>query len=194
MASAEAEAKELLEKAEGEAGAERERRSTALRDAHQRRLAAAKGDADAAAERDVNARKAGHTMKVLQAKNEILDAIFAAVRDRSLAGQGFDYGRWLAAEVRRALSPCVAGTLYCTDRDRATVEAVVRESGSKGVTVGPEPWLMRGGVYLVGEGVDLDLTLDAALADLRDELSMSLAERLFGNVPPLGDPAPTPGG
>ena len=194
VASAQAEATEITEKAEAEAKADLERRSAALRDEQQRTLAAGKAEADAAAEREINTRRADHMMKVLEAKNEILNAIFDGVRDRSLAAQGFDYGRWLAAQVRRACARGVAGVLYCTDRDRAAVEAVVRESGGKNVTVGPEPGLMRGGVYLVGEGIDLDLTLDAALGGLRDELDISLAERLFGDVPPLTETAQAPGG
>jgi len=183
LASAEAEAQEIIAKAEAEARAELERRSAALRDEQQRALAAGKAEAEAAVERELNTRRADHTMKALEAKNEILNAIFDGVRDRALAAQGFDYGRWLAAQVRRACARGVAGTLYCADRDKVTVEAVVRESGAKSVKVGAEPGLMRGGVYMVGEGMDLDLTLDSALAALREELDISLGERLFADVP-----------
>ncbi len=143
VASAQAEAQEIIGKAEAEAKADLERRSAALRDEQQRALAAGKAEADAAAERDFNTRRAGHTMKVLEAKNEILNAIFGGVRDRALAAQGFDYGRWLAAQVRRVCARGVAGILYCTARDKAAVEAAVRQSGSKNVTVGPEPRHVR---------------------------------------------------
>jgi len=40
---------------------------------------------------------------------------------------------------------------------------------------------------MVGESFDLDLTLEAALADLRTELTVSLAERLFADLPPMGE-------
>jgi len=194
MASAEQEAREIVEKAEAEAKAELERRSAALRDDQQRKLAAARADADAAVEREINTRRADHTMKVLRGKNEILEAIFDGVRDRALAAQGFDYARWLASQVRRVCACGVAGTLYCTDRDRGSVEGVVREAGGTNIKVGPEPGLMRGGVYLVGEGVDLDVTLDSVLKDLREELAVSLAERLFGDVPAVTEAAQAPGG
>jgi len=185
LAAAEAEASKLLDAAEAEARAELERRSAALRDEQRRRLAAAKAEADAAAERDANTRRADHAMKLLQARNEILEAVFSGVRDRALAGQGFDYPRWLAAQVRRACATAARGSLQCSERDRQAVEALLRQAGATGVALAPTPGAMRGGVYLQGEGLDLDLTLDAALADLRDELAMSLAQRLFGDVPTL---------
>ena len=185
MASAEKEARGIAEGADTEAKAEIDRRSAALRDENQRQLAIAQAEADAGAERAINTRKAEQTQKVLQAKNEILDALFAAVRDRALASQGFDYGSWLARQVRQACAKGT-GTLYCTDRDRPAVEAAVRAAGVGKIKVGPEPGQMQGGVYLVGEGFDLDLTLDAALGDLRDEQTISLAERLFAVVPSIG--------
>lgn len=186
MASAEKEAAELAAKADAEARAEFERRSAALRDEQRRRSAVAQAEAEANAEREVNARKAEYSLKLLEGKNQIFDALLRAVADRALAAQGFDYGRWLAAQVRRACSQGVSGMLYCADRDRPAVEALVREAGNTGVRVAPQAGAMRGGVYLAGEGVDLDLTLHAALEDLRDELTVSLAERLFGDVPCLG--------
>lgn len=186
MASADKEAAQLVAQAEAEARAEFERRSAALRDEQRRRSAIAQAEAEASAERQVNARKAEFSLKLLEGKNEIFHDLFRAVADRALAGQGFDYARWLAAQVRRACAEGLSGTLYCAERDRAAVEAVVRGAGTRGLTVAPQPGLMRGGVYLVGDGVDLDLTLDAALEDLRDELAVSLAERLFGDVPSLG--------
>lgn len=185
MASAQEEARQLIARAEAEAKAELERRSAVLREEHARRLAAAKAEADAAAEREIHSRKAQHAMAVLQAKNEILEVIFAEVRRRALAGEGFNYAAWLAAQVRAACAAGLKGTLWCASRDRAAVEAVVRQCGNPRVSVAPEPGQMSGGVYLVGEGMDLDLTLDAALADLREELTVSLAERLFGDVPAI---------
>ncbi len=189
MASAEEEARQIIEKAQAEARAELERRSAALRDDHQRKLAAAKADADAAVERETNSRRAEHTMKVLQAKTEVLEAVFAGVRGRALAGQGFDYARWLASQVRQACAQGVNGSLACSERDRVAVERLVRECGASHVAVSPQPGQMSGGIYLTGEGTDLDFTLDAALADLREELGISLAERLFGDVPPIAEAA-----
>jgi len=190
LASAEQEARQITDQAEAQATADFERRGAALRDEQQRSIAAAKAEADAAVERDLTTRRAEHTMSVLKAKNEILDAIFTQAGDRAVASQGFNCSRWLAQQVRRACA-AGAGTLYCTDRDRAAVTALVREAGAKNITVGPEPGLMRAGVYLVSTTFDLDFTLDAILADLRDELTVTLTERLFADVPAIGTP---PGG
>lgn len=186
MASAQQEATQLVEKAQAEAKAELQRRGDALRDDQRRKIQAAKTDADAALERDVSSRRADHRMSILQAKNDILDAIFDQARDRALASEGFDYGRWLAAQVRLACAKG-PGTLHCNERDLATVEAVVRESGAAGVSLAPENADIQGGVLMVGESFDLDLTLEAALADLRTELTVSLAERLFADLPPMGE-------
>lgn len=188
LASAEGEAREIIEKAEAEAKAELDRKSASLRDEQQRKIGVGKAEADSAAERDLTTRRAEHGMKVLQRKNEVLDAIFGQARQRILSSQGFDYGRWLATQVRRAVG-AGAGVLHCNARDRVTVEAVVRETGTTRVTVSPENGPMLGGVLLVGESVDLDLTLDSALADLRGELTIALAERLFADVPPIGKAA-----
>lgn len=185
LASAEAEAREIAEQAESEARTALERGAARLREEQARALAAAHAAADSGAEQAVNSRRAEHAMAVLRAKNEILDWVFGTVRERALAADGFDYGRWLARQVRRVCARGVPGTLYCTARDRAAVEAIVREAGGKGITLAPEPGLMHGGVYLVGAGIELDLTLESAIDSLRDELAVSLAERLFGDVPPI---------
>ena len=187
MASAQQEADEIVKQGEADAEAELERRGTALRDDQQRKIQAAKADADAALEREVTTHRAECAMKILAAKNQILDAIFAAAHGRILVSQGFDYGRWLANEVRTAVVHGT-GVLHCNQRDRVTVEAVLRETGSDQVTLASDNGAMQGGVLLVGPSFDLDLTLDATLTDLREEHLVSLAERLFADVPPMGDP------
>jgi vacuolar-type H+-ATPase subunit E/Vma4 len=186
MASADQEARQLVEKAQAEAKAELQRRGDALRDDQRRRVQAAKGDADAALERDVSSRRAEHRMRILQAKNDILDAIFDQARQRALASEGFDYGRWLATQVRLACAKA-SGTIHCNERDRATVEAVIRESGAERASVAPATADIQGGVIMVCESFDLDLTLEATLADLRTELTVSLAERLFADLPTMGE-------
>jgi vacuolar-type H+-ATPase subunit E/Vma4 len=189
LASAEAEARQLLEKAQAEAQAERERRGSALRDDQQRRLAAAIAQVDADLERELSMRRAEDGMKILQAKNEILGTIFQRAVERMLKSEGFDYGAWLAQQVRQAVG-AGAGILHCNARDRAAVAAVLAESGTSQVTLADEPAPVKGGALLVGESADLDMTLESALADLRQEMSVSLAERLFAAVPVLGGPDP----
>lgn len=181
LASAEEEAGQILDQAEAEAKVELERRGDALRDEQRRKISAAKGAADAGLERDVNTRRADNTMKILGAKNEVLDAIFDKARGRTLASEGFDYGFWLAKQVCTA---CEQGTgvMHCNARDRETVEAVVREAGTDEITVASENAAFQGGVLLVGESFDLDLTLDSALTDLRTGMIVSLAERLFADL------------
>jgi len=190
LASAKQEAAAIVEKAEGEAAAELERRSTALREDQQQKIRLAKTKADQEAERAINTRRAEHAMKALEAKNQALDSVFDQARDRILASDGFDYGRWLADQVRLAVAKG-AGVLHCNEADRVTVEAVLRETGSDQVSLAPDHATMRGGVVLVGPSFDLDLTLEGALDDLRDEMLVSLAESLFADVPPISaQPAP----
>ena len=186
MASAEEEASQILEKAQADAKAAFDRRSTQLRDEQGRAIQAAKADADAAFERDLTTRRADHAMNVLKAKNEVMDAIFDKARDQILASDGFDYGKWLADQVRQA---CAQGTglLHANQRDRATVEAVLREANAQNVTLAPETADIQGGVLLTGESFDLDLTLEATLADLRTTLTVSLGERLFADLPAFGE-------
>ena len=184
MASAQEEARQIVEKAEAEAKAELERRAAALREEHNRKIALGKAEVEQEADREVQSRRAEHNMKVLEAKNQVVGEVFARARERVLASDGFDYGAWLAAQVRLA-AQTGNGTLYCAERDRATVEAVLGEVGAEGITLAPEPGMMAGGVFLVGEGADLDLTLEAALGDLREELLVPLAEKLFADVPTI---------
>ena len=191
MASAQQEANAIVEKAESEARAELERRSAALREDQQQKIRLAKAKADQEAESAVNTRRAEHAMKALEAKNHTLDAVFGQARDRILASDGFDYGRWLADQVRLAVAKG-SGVLHCNERDRVTVEAVLRETASDQVSLAPENASMQGGVVLVGPSFDLDLTLEGALDDLRDERLVSLAESLFADVPAISA-QPTPG-
>ena len=184
-ASAHAEATRIIEQARAEADADRERREAGLRDQQRRAIGAARADADASLERDVTTRRADHAMKILEAKNEVLDAIFAAARDRILGSEGFDYGFWLARQVRTA---CEQGTgvLQCNPRDRAIVEAVAREAGADATSVEPDDRI-DGGVLLTTERFDIDLTLASLLVDLRTDMTVSLAERLFADLPALGE-------
>jgi vacuolar-type H+-ATPase subunit E/Vma4 len=186
LAAAEAEARQILAQAEAEAQAERKRRGDALREEQQRATQAAKAEADAALERELSTRRAEHVMTILQAKNAILDAIFEGTRDCMLRSQGADYGSWLARQVRRAVAGG-SGVLHCNERDRVTVEAVLRETGTDRVVMAPENAPIQGGVLLVGPSFDLDLTLEAILADLREEHLVAFAGRLFGDVPAMGD-------
>ncbi len=188
LASAEQEAKEILQKAQAQADADLERRTAALRDDQQRKISAAQAQADADHEREVNTQRAERSMKVLLVKNDILDAIFKKAAERALSSDGFDYGAWLARQVRDAVAAGV-GILHCNERDRAAVAAVLAEAGTDQVTLAPEHASMQGGVLLVGEAFDLDLTLEATLTDLRQEVTVSLAERLFADVPALGGAA-----
>lgn len=186
LAAAGEEARQIAEKAQAEATTELERKSAALREEQQRKTRLARAEADQEAERALSTRRAEHAMRILQVKNETLDAVFGQARERILASQGFDYGRWLASQVRLAVSKG-AGVLHCNERDRVAVDAALREAGTDKVALAPENAAIQGGVVLVGESFDLDLTLEAALADLRDELTVSLAERLFANVPAISE-------
>jgi vacuolar-type H+-ATPase subunit E/Vma4 len=77
--------------------------------------------------------------------------------------------------------------LHCNERDRQTVEAALRETGTDKVSLAPENASFQGGVLLVGPSFDVDLTLDSALTDLRQDMVVELAETLFADVPPMGD-------
>ena len=190
LASAESEAGEILEKAQADAKAELERRGSTLRDEQQRTIAAGKADADAALERDVTTRRADHGMAILRAKNDILDAIFARAQERILASEDLDYSGWLGRQVRLA-ADTGAGILHCNERDRGVVQAALAETGTDRVALADEPAPLAGGVLLVGDAFDLDLTLEAALGDLREEHTITLAGRLFAQVPTLaGTQAP----
>jgi V/A-type H+-transporting ATPase subunit E len=184
LASAKQEAEEIVQKATAQAEEDLERRRAALRDEQERKISAAKAEADADYEREVNTRRAEHNMKVLGVKNEIIDAIFARAKEKILASEGFDYGAWLAEQVRQA-TEAGSGTLHCNQRDRTAVSAALDQAQAQGVTLADDPASFDGGVLLVSESFDLDLTLDSALADLRQEMTVSLGERLFADVPTL---------
>ena len=77
------------------------------------------------------------------------------------------------------------GVLQCNERDRQTVQGALHGTGADRVTLSPENGSMQGGVLLTGVAFDLDLTLDSALTDLRGELAVDLAAKLFANVPAM---------
>jgi len=189
LASAQQEAKEIVEAAEAAAKETLDRRTAALRDAQASKIQLAKAQVDSDLERAVNTRRAENGMKVLEAKNQAIDAVFAQAAERIVGSQGFDYAAWIGRQVRLAVEKG-EGVLSCSARDRQSVEGALHGTAAQNVTLSPENGSMQGGVLLEGPAFDLDLTLDSALDDLREELAVDLAAKLFANVAkPASSPA-----
>ncbi len=65
--------------------------------------------------------------------------------------------------------------------DRAGIEKLMTTDGGDGLTLADKSLPLRGGFMLQGEEIDIDLSLDARLTDMRNGLLPELARKTFTN-------------
>ena len=112
---------------------------------------------------------------------------------------GFLVGLWLSARRGRlpalglAAAGEVAGKVLCNERDRALCRTILQrlaQEGQTGFTLAEEPLgadAPAGGVVIRTERFDLDLSLEAALAELRERVMPDLIALAFSGVEERGD-------
>ncbi len=181
--------KKILESAKAEA-------ETALAQAEEQakaRLDAAKAEnearaADAAEEtrerlqqehdqRTTSAR-AANKLRLLAHKARILDEIFGAAVERFIGDRSGKYAEWFAARIESVANE--TGRILPAEPDRAIVEKLLDKHGGKGLELADESLPLQGGFVLKGEKVDVDLSLDSQLAEMKADLMPELARRAFG--------------
>ena len=182
-----AQARAEAEKIEAEARQDHDKRLAADRQRieaeYERRYATAEQTARQDSERQVLRRRSGHNLALLRKRNSILDDLFAKAADRFASASEEQY----TAAVRQwmtELPSAVGGELLCNQRDAQRLGPLVTElnasrppEGQLGLVPGDRP--ERGGVIFRTEKFEIDLSVDARIADLREELAPQVAEILF---------------
>jgi vacuolar-type H+-ATPase subunit E/Vma4 len=119
-------------------------------------------------------RRTDQRAELLRVKTKIVEGIFTEAREKVL-GSGA-YREWLKERLKT--SGVASGKVVCRAEDRGVMEQLLKELGLTGITVVKEGSAPAGGFILRTEKYDLDVTLEAELAELREELTGELVERL----------------
>ena len=175
--SAKAEAEAIVAKAEEEATrrldsakAENEARAADTAEETRSRLQQ-EHDQKATSERAAN------KLKLLAHKSAILGEVFEAGVERFIGSRNGDYATWLAAQIESVADE--AGEVVPAEPDREAIAKLLEKQGETGLELADDSLPLRGGFVLRGEKIDIDLSLDSRLADMKGELMPELARRAF---------------
>ena len=119
-------------------------------------------------------RRTEHRAQLLRLKTDIVEAVFAEAFAKILKSDA--YRTWLRDQLSRAGQ--TSAQIVCRIEDRDLLAKLVDELGLKDLTFAQDGRPPRGGFLLRTEQYDLDVTLEAALADLREQLIPELVGRL----------------
>ncbi|GEM_PF-4067879 len=112
--------------------------------------------------------------EMLRMKTEILETVFSEAKAKILAGAA--YRTWLKNKLDEVTVQ--AGEILCRPEDRAVIGELLKETGREGLKVAESGEGPAGGFVVRTEKYDLDVTLDAELAGLREDLVGELVEAL----------------
>lgn len=121
--------------------------------------------------------RAGNKLKLLAHKSRILNDIFNTAIEHFIGDRGGKYEKWLATQLDSVAGQ--SGSIVPAEADRAGIEKLMAAHGGDGLTLAEESLPLRGGFMLQGEEIDIDLSLDARLADMRNGLLPELAKKTF---------------
>ena len=148
-----------------------------------RRLDRARRDAEQEARRRLMVRRSEHNLKLLKRRNEILDEVFEEAAGRFCDLPDEDYRSTVAVWMKE-LPADAGGEVLCSERDTERLAPLIEELNA---SRGPQARLklvrhsepLRGGVLFRAERFELDLSLDARLAQLREALAPEVAAVTF---------------
>ena len=133
---------------------------------------------DAALERthqqETSRRRTEHRAELLKLKTDILEAVFEEAFAKILKSEV--YHTWLRKQLSQVGQ--TSAQIICRSEDREVLAKLVDELGLKDLTFAKEGHPPRGGFLLRTEQYDLDVTLEAAMADLREQIIPELVDRL----------------
>ena len=176
-ADAEAQATKLVAQAEAEAA---QRLDAAQERSRQRTAAAAEAARTAGEQRrqqQATARRAAGKLKLLALRAELLDEVFNAAAERFAAQRDGAYRQWLAAQLAAVAGK--TGSVVPAERDRELIASMLPELDTDGLTLSENNATLLGGFLLVGDRIDVNLSLDTRLAEVKAELLPGLAKRAF---------------
>lgn len=162
--------REARDAAQARIGEARERHARQL----QGQVAALKEDLARHHQQELAKLRTEERAELLRIKTDIIDRVFDAAGTR--LAQDDRYLHWLRRKLEAARG--VSGSLLCRAEDTELVARLLKETGRQDLSVSHETVRIRGGWFLRTDKYDLDLTLDAELASLREVVLPELARRI----------------
>lgn len=183
LAEARAEAERILKTAQARRQEKLENAREALEDEFARRCERARHEAQQHAQRRIIARRAKHNLELLARRNEILDDLFAQAAQKLATLPDGEY-RTVVQGWMRAIPDDVGGTVLCNERDEERLAPLVAElnegrSEEAKLQLARHPAPLRGGVLFQTATYEIDLSLDARVARLREVLAPEVARAVF---------------
>jgi len=176
-AEAEAAVKAARKEAEARTAAARDRITRESEQRLARDLAAVERDHRQA----LDQRAFENRLDLLKRKSAILDEVFARAAERFIETPR--YRDWLTRRVASVAD--LEGEVRCNVRDRAVCRAALDRLAGQGavnLTMAKEAADITGGLIVRTERFDLDITLGAALKDLRGRVTPDLVALAFAGL------------
>lgn len=177
------EAEKMMADAQARHDEQLEAAARRLDEEFERRFERARQDAEQESRRRIARTRAQHNQALLRRRNEILDDLFRQAVER-LTGQPDEQYRDLARAWLQQVPQDAAGELLCATRDGDRLAPLIeelnrsRDAGAQ-LTLTPGDRPERGGVVFRAEKFEIDLSLDARVAHLREELAPEVAATVF---------------
>ena len=181
LRKAQEEADAILEQARARAEARLERESARLREEHERRVEAMKAELEADLDREAGARCSEDRRKQLEAKNTLIEEVFAGAVEgvRSLPDDG--YAGWLRKQLKRP-GRMPDAMVVANAQDADLLARLLKELPPDAELVLSEKTApIKGGFLVEGKQVDLDFSVAALLGMLRESLAEEIAAKLFAD-------------
>jgi vacuolar-type H+-ATPase subunit E/Vma4 len=149
-----------------------------------RRLDADRQAAEQAAQRDVIQRRSEHNLSLLRKRNAILDDVLAQAARRMAELPDEEYCAIIERWMRNRVPDDAGGELLCNERDVERLRPVVdglnaERPADAGLQLALYDRPLTGGVILRASQFEVDLSIDAMTARLRESLAPEVSRILF---------------
>ncbi len=175
LESAQAEAEHLLAEARRQADEQLAQARTEQAERASQAIADAEDQAQRRLEQQATAKRNENRLALLAERSALLNEAFEAAVERFIGDRSGAYHQWLVAQVQAAAK--VQGSILAAEADRDAIRKLLKDSQAKGLSVADETAPLRGGFEVKGEKIDLNLSLDVQLAEIRAKLLPELARR-----------------
>jgi V/A-type H+/Na+-transporting ATPase subunit E len=180
--TAQAEAEQMVSAARAQADGQLAAAKKELAERSEQTVAEAKASLQRRLEQQATAKRNENRLTLLTQRADLLGDIFDAAVERLVGDRGGgDYQKWLAAQVGTAAEH--KGEIVAAKDDRAAVARLLGGVGpNSGLTMSDETAPLKGGFVVEGEKVDLDLSLDTQLTEIRARVLPKLAKKAFSDA------------
>lgn len=180
---AKAEAEKIKEAAEKKAAAQFAEAEERLKREHGGRLARGLQEIDEKAALEVQRARTEKAKQILALKNEAINRVFEAARERLKALPQAEYERLLTGWLV-AMDPAENGEVVFNRKDRESVASGVvaqanQQLGREAYRLSAQTLGIDGGFMFRAETFELDRTFDTMLKQLRSEMVSDLAAEMF---------------